>query len=447
MNAWGTNNVTQTISFTSFDTLIWSMTVMNLTELEQPASVDADSAIMSMFNLTRREEPSNNDHSVSATECGLWYCVNSYQSTVRNGILSEIIQRTASKRDPGSWQPIRSDSAKGGFKRIILPRYLNIPSVRATDLFTRIINSFAANSIVRRTDLQIGDFNISQAAALSLVDLLRETLTDSTYSTNQTDPIRNLTLPLSPGFNYTSIIQSDHVRYPNAVVLKDVTSKGPGGYGPPAMENLYHSQDLEATFANLAKSITNNIRQISNSDNHTVINGKEGRYVVLIRIRPWFLILPVILIFGGVLFFVLVLHHTRKSRIEIWGTNTLPIVNLGRKMESIFDDNDMKISTMTQKAKQHFVQLPTFQSPRRDFDGVDTIIRSETHEMITPSSISADGTVIASPSRTSSIVQSSSPDALSPVSDYDDQQKEIGMLNRCSFFLFSFRVLLDRRQI
>ena len=45
-------------------------------------------------------------------------------------------------------------------------------------------------------------------------------------------------------------------------------------YHSTAMQSLYHSQDLEQTFASLAKSMTNHIRQ--NSDNKTVVYGYEG---------------------------------------------------------------------------------------------------------------------------------------------------------------------------
>lgn len=236
--------------------------------------------------------------------------------------------------------------------------------------------------------------------------------------------VSNLTLPISPGYNYTTTVLSDFGRFQNAEVARtDMNSKIAGAYRPPAMETLYRSQDLEATFAKLAKSITNNIRQTSDNDDHTVITGKGGKYVVLIRIRAWFLIPPAVLIFGGGVFLVVVLHYNRKSGIDFWGTNTLPIVHLGGKMEPIFDDDDddMKLSTMEQKAKQHLVQFSAFQLSRRDFDRVHTSGRSENHEMISPSRISADVVVgggIVSPLRTSVIVQSPSPDALSVASDY-----------------------------
>ena len=184
------------------------------------------------------------------------------------------------------------------------------------------------------------------------------------------------------------------------------------------MENLYNSQNLEITFATLAKSMTNNIRR--NSDNHTVINGKEGRYVVLIRIRWWFLALPVILIISGAIFLAVVLHYSHKAKLDFWGTNTLPVVALGGKMGPIFDENDMRAHTMEQIAKRQLVQFSIVQ-PRRDFDRVDTLSRSETRDMISSSRTSmtqipsTEIEDITSPSRVS-FVQSPSADVESIVS-------------------------------
>lgn len=166
------------------------------------------------------------------------------------------------------------------------------------------------------------------------------------------------------------------------------------------MQMLYNSQDLEATFASLARSMTNNIRQ--NRDNNTVANGKEGKYVVLIRVRGWFLTLPVILIFGGAAFFAIVLHYTHTSKIAVWGTNALPIIAMGGKIGPVFDENDMRASKMAEYAKRQLVQFPTLEQ-RRDFGRANTTSRYGNYEML-------------SPLRTT-VQQSSSPGAVSIVSD------------------------------
>lgn len=309
MTAYGTGNETESISFTSHDTLIWSMTMMNFTvKKNSTASV-----------------------SVSALECGLWYCVNSYKSVVRDGNLTETIEPAPSKREPHSWRPIEPMD-----RGVVAP----LPNT---------INYDTNSSSVRRTDLQLGEgFNISQAAIYSISDLMK-----ATFATQ----VRRKGI--------------------NAYVLaSDGTT-----YSPTAMQKLYNSQDLDATFASLAKSMTNNIRQ--NSDDSNVANGKEGKYLVLIRVRGWFLMLPVILILGGAAFLAIVLHYTHKSKIAVWGTNTLPIVALGGKMGPIFDKTDMSASKMENFAKRQTVQFPTPEQ-RQDFGRADMTSRHGDYEMISP---------------------------------------------------------------
>lgn len=140
MTAYGTGNENESVSFTSHDTLIWSMTMMNFSVKEEPmASVN-----------------------VSAIECGLWYCVNRYKSAVKDGNLIATIEPAPSKREPDSWRPF----------------------LGATDFGPppNTINYNRISSWLERTDLQLGEgFNLSQAAIYSISDLM-----DATFST----PIR-----------------------------------------------------------------------------------------------------------------------------------------------------------------------------------------------------------------------------------------------------------------
>ena len=322
MTVYGTANRTLSVSFHSFDTLIWSMTIMNYTMKEEQAT----------------------SGNFSAMECALWFCVNSYKSAVTNGTLTEIIQPVLSKRNIDSWQPLKSNSKDSEV-------YVGIFAVppeftHATTEFNITEDNFMSDR--RRTELQLGDgFNVSQGAFYSIVNLLGDTLTDRFTKTG--------------GGN---------------ALVKRAHDGAPNEYSPPAMQSLYNSQDLAATFATLAKSMTNNIRR--NDDSHTVVDGKEGHYVILTRVRGLFLTLPVILIVGGAVFFVVVLHYTQRFKMEFWGTNALPIVALGGTMGLVFDENDMRASVMERTAKRQLVQYSTLQA-RPDFDRVDTLSRSENH--------------------------------------------------------------------
>lgn len=316
MTGLGSVDRNESVSFTSLDTWIWSMTMMNVTTKNKPTS---DVSV-----------------SVSAIECGLWYCVNSYEAAVENGKFTETIRPAPSKKNPDSWLPFTSN----GTASVVAPLEFVFDELPSVD---SLFNGTAFDGYLspahkgpldvpetvlldERTDLQLGEgFNVSQAAILTIAKLLYQTFTNP--------------------YIYHDYTGSYPIKF-NALVTIP-SGESVNLYSPAAMENFYHSQNLEATFSSLARSLTNYIRQ--NSDNHTVIRGKEGHNIVLIRVRAWFLILPIIMIFVGAVFLGVVLHYTHMSEMEFWGTNTLPIVALGGKMGPIFDDKDMRESTMEKK--------------------------------------------------------------------------------------------------
>ena len=265
---------------------------------------------MTMMNFTGNNQLPPTDPSplkVSAIECGLWYCVNAYAPAVKNGNFTEIVRPNPWKRNVDSWQPIR-----GSYNETAIPP-------------PNTINYDGLTSSVRRTDLQLDEgFNISQAAVYSISKWMNDT-----FAVSRKQGI-------------------------NAYILATENTT----YKPTAIQSLYNSDDLEATFASLARSMTNNIRQ--NDDDGSVKFGTEGIYLILIRVRFWFLTLPVLLNVVGAIFLAVIIYHTHKSGLEVWTTNALPVVAFGRTIGPVFDgEKNMRTSVMEKKARVEIVQLMT----------------------------------------------------------------------------------------
>lgn len=325
---------------------------------------------------------------------------------VKNGILTEFIEPAPSTRTSDSWQPfVEPDDWKRIRPSDELSKSINLFDISTLSQYD---NHYSVYSYVGRTDLQLGEgFNLSQTAIYSFSKLLNNTfvLSENEESNTMDDKPGNAFVLLPPTLTK---FNSDGSKNLNCT------------YAPAAMQNLYHSQNLEETFASLAQSMTNHIRQ--NSVNNTVSYGKEGKSVVLVQIQIRFLILPAILIFGGAVFLAMILYHTHKCQIPFWGTHALPVVALGGRMGPIFEEDNMKASKMEQKVKHKFIQFPY-----REFDRVDSISRSENREVM--ASMSSRTSVMQNPSNdivsivssqsgTSPILQSrSSDDALSLVSN------------------------------
>lgn len=305
LTAYGTGNSSETVSFQQQDTLIWAMSMIS-------------------FSNADVLRPSLDGAKISATECGLWYCVNRYKSSVEKGNLTETVIQEDSKRNPDSWKRIPDQSTD------------NITS-EPTDSI-----NYGLSASVDRTDLQIGDgFNLSKAAIFGISDFMNKT--------------------------FSSRLHPGHI---NAYAVNNHT------FIPTVVQQFYNAPDLAATFRSLAQSMTNNIRQ--NGDNNTMKFGQTGTYQILIRTRPWFLALPIVLNVAAVIFLSMVMLFSHKSQLAVWGTNVLPILAVGNKVGRIFDSNVMSANAMEKIAKRDHVRFPGLD----DQGAVSTAYREEEFSMI-----------------------------------------------------------------
>ena len=222
------------------------------------------------------------------------------------------------------------------------------PVARSSSDHQQIPLEYGNSSSVQRIDLQLGDgYNVSQAAVYAINDLMSTTFT-----------VR------------------DHDGINDYVLDADGTT-----YMPGTMERLYHSSDMARTFASLAKSMAKNIR--SSADNGTVTTGKAGTYLILIKVRGWYLALPTLLTLGRAVFLAISAFHTHKQNVPVWGTNALPIIALGGTVGSIFQHGDMKASAMDKVAKRLSVMYPRTEQHQDERAGPKINERGD-YEMVSP---------------------------------------------------------------
>ncbi|KAL8916282.1 MAG: hypothetical protein Q9172_006372 [Xanthocarpia lactea] len=299
MTGYGTSNSSESLSFSSKDTFLWSMT---------------------MIKLLRMDAFSDWPVSTVAGECALWYCVNEYKSAVASGNLEETFAPVPATRSPESWQ-VRPLSDQ--------PHFTVQQEIKTPPEDT--LNYYEDSPSLLRTDLQLGTgFNISQAAIYGIAKAMNETFL------------------VSPPINDTS----GRTRFINSYVL---ARGGVLTYHPTVMQILYDDSDIEATFAALAKSMTNTIR--ANADRSPVATGQAGTYRVLFKIHWPYLILPAILVLAGAVFLLIVIYQTRAARIAVWCSSVLPNLALGARLGTIFD-GDMPLSRMNRLANSQSLQYP-----------------------------------------------------------------------------------------
>ncbi|KAI1470290.1 uncharacterized protein F4812DRAFT_449874 [Daldinia caldariorum] len=215
---------------------------------------------------------------VSATECALYFCANAYESVVEKGVLTEKIVASWAERDFGS--------------------YRNISDVRHFDDYEKW-NNYSLFS-------QYGDFQRSDLV-LFIPD----------------DEIKKHKLPEDVGrrFNLTENTIGSTVRFVNDDLLNPVMTwpVGMNTDAVPVAKALYQSQDLSATFNQVAWTVSNWMREISNA----TAPGVGEEWVIHIRVNWYYMILPLITLSFGFLFCIWTIIDTHRLRLNPWKTSLI----------------------------------------------------------------------------------------------------------------------------
>ncbi|KFY03519.1 hypothetical protein V490_00168 [Pseudogymnoascus sp. VKM F-3557] len=278
---------------------------------------------------------------LSAMECGLMYCVKNYTSEVINGTLYESSQSLSLKTSPGSFQPLENPSAGDP-----TPAQLN------------------SALIFPRSDLSLGgEYNISQLAVngigAAMIDVFSDPLESSFYNDSG-----------ATGY-YLGIPDQNKMVSPNS------------------MEPIYESPDLEATFTNLAMSMSNSIR--ANDDNQTVVSGTNN--ITIYKISWQWLALPLANLVGGCIILSLTIFYTHRQSIPIWKSSALATLKVGAAVGHVLYEKD--INGMEKQAEKTEFTLSKASDERNE--AAEGLRASEHLEMQTPKesfysySINTDG--------------------------------------------------------
>lgn len=284
MTTFGTSNPNDTNSFGDSDSLIWSMSIFKI----HPNASNA-SAVWP-------------DFAVEATECGIYYCVNSYKSSVQNAVLyEETTRRTSAFRNPESWQ--------------FLYVYPNEAISSISDMTEAQNASIAFDNITsaaNRSDLQLlvpsssgkpTAYNLSQSAVHSISAYFQSTFTGKHQEIN-------------PNGYYKQMGQVPTVLYE-----------------PSINQALWETDNLTALFEGLAVSMSNAIR--SGADIRTPQQGKTGIMITYYEVEwPW-ISLYITLYVASVAFLIVTMYQGRE-KAPVWKGSSLAALSFGARVGGIF---------------------------------------------------------------------------------------------------------------
>ncbi|KAI0196442.1 hypothetical protein F4808DRAFT_439688 [Astrocystis sublimbata] len=238
------------------------------------------------------------DTKVTATECALYLCVRAYQSRVENGVLSEDILGTWSDRVDGSYRivkditdPHMNDQDFEEFEKE--HNYTLCPSTLHSTSFSRLdLQMSVPAAEARRVSLpaeQQLTFNATQGGICGSLMQVGPTLFGTEEDAAVVWPDTNL----------------------DTTVLR-ISS-----------EMLHASDDYERTFARLATSLTNWIRDSASASTSGDANGGRHRgtqqeWATYIRVRWGYLALPLVAFSAGCAFVALSIFNTRRLGLEPW---------------------------------------------------------------------------------------------------------------------------------
>lgn len=279
------------------NTTIEAVTTIAHRELE--AMLMAFTVIKASPDFLSKEKLWNESKPI-ATECALFFCANVYKAVSVNNMLREQLLGSWSRREPQSYE--------ADYSYYTTPVNRDLADKKAADLGN---NLYDLNNL--HLDLQLtippealggstemnSRFNISQNFIVSTIEWL---LTSVTIPTTES----GIVLPWQ-GLN--------NVGYPPNVDAKM----------PLLVDALWNSTNLTTTFGNVARSMTNQIRNTS-PDEH---RGALGTWTIHVRVNWWYLSFPIAMLTLGLLYVVLVIIESSQLRIPIWKESARPTLLYG----------------------------------------------------------------------------------------------------------------------
>lgn len=313
MTSFGTSNASETVTMSDLDdTLIWAESMIRITP-------DAANASAVWPNLP-----------VSATECALHYCINRYTPTVVNGTL-QVETETVSDatRETASWQPEGSNTD-----------VLN-DTMRASIAFSSYY------SVIQRTDLALTSpatgeqFNLSQNAVDSI---------SAHFQTNFATPDSR-----TEAMNITD--DGEHPGRLNGYYMNSSNVQ----YTPGVMQALFAADDLNATFASLAASMSNAMRAGADTAS-SIVHGEKGTETTFYEIAwPW-IALPGTLVVAGLVFLALTIHANSRlpedsAAAHAWKSSSLAVMSRGTAVGEVLGGDLQSVKQMERRSQSMRVTL------------------------------------------------------------------------------------------
>ncbi|RTE77754.1 hypothetical protein BHE90_007760 [Fusarium euwallaceae] len=229
------------------------------------------------------------DTPVTAKECGLYFCVNEYESVVEQGVLNEKVLASWANKTVDSYTD--SEGAQKEYMKYknnsldLAPGYVMVPDLQIY-IPDKDFRSRSAN-LTQQT------FNISQTTVVSLIESLKE------------------------GFCARSRNGTECDWENQVLVYPSLPGDGPPGF----MFALGESTDIPGTIENVGLSVTKWMRDRKSKS--SPVTGEETRSIVITRVRWAYLAYPTATLLVGFIFAALAIWESSNLKRPVWKDSAL----------------------------------------------------------------------------------------------------------------------------
>lgn len=262
-----------------------------------------DTLLMSFLTIAgapswRANQTNWNESTLEAVECALSLCANLYRTEVTNGIFEETVIESWSIRNPASFQPSSMNSmfSKSKLDELVAARGNSLYKVNNTIMLfsTDLQLTIPSDGVLNLPSKPTTHFNISQDEIIGIIDYLRELTHEEQELTWPPimDNTRNGSIPLP---------------------------------GPSIAEMLNNSTNITTTFARIAQSMTNQLRDMS----ATPLRGYSYQWTPHVKVQWRFLILPITVIVMGCIYVILAILESLRLNMPAWKEDALPTLLYG----------------------------------------------------------------------------------------------------------------------
>ena len=273
-----TYDALETTSFRDLETMLFSFVVLKASNEWLEGNIT--------WNVSRP----------TATECALYLCANMYEAETRDGKLRETVLRSWAIRNAASYKPDPKSTI-----------YNYTSDGPAIDIYVAQKGDRLYDPEVPRTNLVL---SVPKEESPDVMSFTRTLNVSYAFITTTTESFLDLTAE-SKAIGHKTIGMMAYPAWDGGIT--------------PLVNALWDSKNLTETFDNVARSLTNQMRNTAmNLPEYSEAPGFTLKWVIHVRVKWAYLAFPAAMIGLGVIYVLLAIWESTRLHVPVWKESAMP---------------------------------------------------------------------------------------------------------------------------